>query len=123
MTWINLYFNLPFSSAGYYKTQVFGFEASDFITLSLEPIPLGSVENETLNDLTWQLAFLTLLTCVKNKALPCQAHVDQQGLEAGGEQRSLSLRGDVPLESPSLQTPLLTALGHLRNALNVCLLR
>lgn len=52
-TWTNLYFNPHFSPPGYYKTHVSGFGASDFITLTLELIPLGSVENETLNDLTW----------------------------------------------------------------------
>lgn len=60
MTRTNLYFNPPFSPAEYFKPQGFGFEVSDFITQNLELIPLGSVENETINDLTWQLAFPAL---------------------------------------------------------------
>lgn len=50
--WTNLYFKPCFSSAEYYKTHASGFEASDFITLNLELIPLGSVENGIVNDLT-----------------------------------------------------------------------
>lgn len=74
----NLYFNPCFSSAGYYQTHVSGFEASDFITLNLELIFLGSVENERVNDLTWQLAFLALPIYMKKAALPCPAHMDSQ---------------------------------------------
>lgn len=95
-TWTNLYFNPRFSSAEYYKTHIPGFEASDFITVSLELVPLGPVENEILNDLTWQFAFLALLIYMKKAALPCQAHMDQQCWQ-------LVKSRDIPLRSPSVQ--------------------
>lgn len=118
--WTNCCFNPPFSSAGYYKTKGFGFEAYDFITLSLEPIPLGSVGNETL---TWQLAFPALLTCMKTEALPCPARVDRQCWQLV-ERRDLCPSGvmslwDLPFFICDLRSPLLAAPAHLRNALNL----
>lgn len=54
-----------------------------------------------MNNLTWQLAFLAFLICMKKVALPCPAHMDQQCWQL--VKRSLSFRDDVPLGSPSLQ--------------------